>query len=114
MQKAEGQRMASEATGRRKKHRNGKFVTLTFSNKSILELTQESRKITWEKIKKIKDGETVLKEELAKKEIYKLKAKLSGYKLDNEIATLATRRFLERWRKENKKSLKRKIRNTNI
>lgn len=31
---------------------------------------------------------------------------LSGYELDNEIATLAIRRFLERWRKDNKKSLK--------
>lgn len=31
---------------------------------------------------------------------------LTGYELDNEIATLATRRFLERWRKKYKKSLK--------
>ena len=29
---------------------------------------------------------------------------LDGYNLDNEIATLATRRFLERWRKKFKKS----------
>jgi len=32
--------------------------------------------------------------------------KLEGYELDNEIATLATRRFLERWRKKYKKSVK--------
>jgi hypothetical protein len=31
---------------------------------------------------------------------------LSGYDLDNEIATLATRRFLERWRKKYKKSVR--------
>lgn len=31
---------------------------------------------------------------------------LSGYELENEIATLATRRFLERWRKKHKKSVK--------
>lgn len=31
---------------------------------------------------------------------------LTGYNLDNQIATLATRRFLERWRKQHKKSVK--------
>lgn len=31
---------------------------------------------------------------------------LKGYELDNQIATLATRRFLERWRKTYKKSLR--------
>ena len=30
--------------------------------------------------------------------------KAEGYTLDNEVATLATRRFLERWRKQHKKS----------
>ena len=53
----------------------GKFVTLTFSDESIVELTKEIKG-------------------------------LSGYDLDNEIATLATRRFLERWRKKYKKSVK--------
>ena len=32
--------------------------------------------------------------------------KLKGYDLDNEIATIAVRRFLERWRKKYKKSVK--------
>lgn len=32
--------------------------------------------------------------------------KLTGYELDNEIATLAVRRFLERWRKKYKKSVR--------
>ena len=55
------------------------FVTLTFSNRSIKELTNE-----------------IWNEDLS----------IQGYKLDNEIATLATRRFLERWRKKHKKSVK--------
>lgn len=53
----------------------GKFVTLTLSEQSMLEL---SKNITG----------------------------LEGYELDNEIATLAVRRFLERWRKKFKKSLR--------
>lgn len=51
-----------------KHHRNGKFVTLTFNNKSIANLASE--------------------------------IKATGYTLDNAIATLAVRRFLERWRKK--------------
>lgn len=57
-----------------KKHKNGKFVTLTFSDESIEQLG----KIT----------------------------NLSGYAKDNFIATIGVRRFLERWRKENKKSVR--------
>lgn len=56
-------------------NKTGKFVTMTFSDESILELTKEL------------DG-------------------LSGYNLDNAIATLATRRFLERCRKKYKKSIR--------
>jgi len=55
-------------------NKNGKFVTLTFSNESIKELSKN--------------------------------IELKGYELDNEIATLAVRRFLERWRKKYKKSVK--------
>lgn len=55
-----------------KEHKNGKFVTLTFSNESYAELAKE--------------------------------IKATGYALDNEVATLAVRRFLERWRKKYKKS----------
>jgi len=55
--------------------KNGKFVTLTFSNESIKKLSRE-----------IKDAK--------------------GYELDNAIATLAVRRFLERWRKKYKKSVR--------
>ena len=62
-----------------KRNKNGIFITLTFSNKSIKDLVSEIKL----KNKKIK-----------------------GYDLDNSIATLSTRRFLERWRKETKKSVK--------
>lgn len=58
-----------------RKNKNGKFITLTFSNESIKELN----------------------EEIGEKD---------GYERDNAIATIAIRRFLERWRKENKKSLR--------
>lgn len=57
-----------------KTNKNAKFVTLTFSDQSIAELTE---------------NET-----------------LEGYALDNKIATIATRRSLERWRKKNKKSVR--------
>lgn len=56
-------------------HKNGKFVTLTFSNNSIRELAKECQG-------------------------------LKGYELDNAIATLGVRRFLERWRKQYKKSVR--------
>jgi len=54
--------------------KNAYFITLTFSNTSIAELSKEHT--------------------------------AQGYALDNAIATIATRRFLERWRKTHKKSLK--------
>lgn len=66
-----------------KEHTNGKFVTLTFSDESILEL--------WKKLKEKNQNQ---------------KEQLKGYELDNAIATLAMRRFLERWRKEFGKSLR--------
>lgn len=61
-----------------KENKNGKFITLTFSNENYTNL---------------------LKEIISKH-------KISGYELDNQIATIATRKFLERWRKEYKKSLR--------
>jgi len=64
-------------------NKNGKFVTLTFSNESIEKLAHEII------------GTTKIGMEC-----------LTGYNLDNEIATLATRRFLERWRKKYKKSVR--------
>lgn len=58
-----------------KHNKNGKFITLTFSNEAILKLSEN-----------IKNAE--------------------GYQLDNAIATKAVRLFLERWRKEHKKSVR--------
>ena len=50
--------------------RNAKFVTLSFSDKALIELETS------------------------------LGGELTGYLLDNKTATLAVRRFLERWRKQ--------------
>lgn len=60
-----------------KSEKNGKFVTLTFNNEEITQLYKE---------KEIKS--------------------LYGYEKDNKVAKLAVRRFLERWRKKNKKSVR--------
>ena len=59
--------------------KDGKFVTLTFSNEKLTELLKEHKN--------------------------KFKG-LTAYNLDNRIATVATRLFLERWRKKYKKSLR--------
>ena len=64
-----------------REHKNGKFIALTFSDESIAKLC-----------------ETI--EEKSKG------SRPEGYVLDNAIATLATRLFLERWRKKYKKSLR--------
>ncbi len=56
--------------------KGGKFITFTFTEEAIEELREA-----------IGDG-------------------LSGYNMDNEIAKKATRRFLERWRKKYKKSVR--------
>jgi len=58
-----------------KTNTNGKFITLTFSNEAIKELDRE------------------------------IDNNIQGYHRDNAIATLATRRFLERYRKLHKRSI---------
>ena len=61
-----------------------------------------------EDIKKNKNGKFVtltLSEESITNLQNEIKG-ITGYNLDNEIATKATRRFLERWRKKYKKSLR--------
>lgn len=57
-----------------KDSKDGMFITLTFSNEAIKELTKTSR--------------------------------LEGYDRENEMVKKAVRRFLERWRKKYKKSVK--------
>lgn len=59
-----------------KEFKNGKFVTMTFSDESLKELQED------------------------------INPKYEGYDIDNAIATLAVRRFLERWRKKYGKSLR--------
>ena len=56
-----------------------KFVTFTFSTDSLEDLSQI---------------------------IFENQPTIEGYDIDNEIATLAVRRFLERWRWKHKKSVK--------
>lgn len=56
---------------------SGKFITLTFEDKYIIEINEAIKK----------EG-------------------LKGYDIDNGIATYAMRHFLERWRKKHKKSVK--------
>lgn len=63
-----------------RENKNGIMVTLTFSDESIKELTE------------------IIKEEQGEG--------ITGYELDNEIATLAVRRFNERWRKKHRKALR--------
>jgi hypothetical protein len=55
------------------------FITLTFSDESLVEL---------------------------EKEVLKENSNAEGYELENAIATKAVRRFLERWRKKYKTSIK--------
>lgn len=66
-----------------KENKNGKFVTLTFSDESLKEL------------------ERVVRQRAGTKQ-----NKLNTYIIENEIATIAIRRFLERWRKKHKKSVR--------
>lgn len=56
-------------------NKNGKFVTMTFSDEVLVNLSKDINGLT-------------------------------GYELENEIATLAIRRYLERWRKKHKKSVR--------
>lgn len=62
-----------------KVHKNGKFITLTFSDEHVSKIANK---------------------------IHEKNPKLTGYELDNAIAKYATRHFLERWRKEYKKSVR--------
>jgi len=62
-----------------KNHKNGKFITLTFNNETYTEIIEEAKKQN---------------------------SKLEGYDLDNQVATIAVRKFLERWRKKHGKSVR--------
>lgn len=74
----------------------GKFATNTFSEEWYYKLAED---VQTERIKKLK--------KLAEIEGKKPKIEpLKGYELENAIATLAKRRFRDRWRKKYGKSLK--------
>lgn len=72
-----------------KTNTNGKFVTLTFSDQAIEALTNDVNNYVLQNGKRIRH-----------------KRNLTGYILDNEIATRAMRLFNERWRKKYKKALR--------
>lgn len=73
-----------------KEHKNGVFVTLTFSPEAIAKIIEEDKE----------------PEDRKRKHEWKDLKKLKGYDLDNAIATKAVRLFLERWRKKYKKSIR--------
>lgn len=64
---------------------NAKFITLTFSDESLYQLT---------------NGLDINNKKICEP------INLEGYNLENECATVGVRRFLERWRKKYKKSVK--------
>lgn len=70
-----------------KTHKNGKFITLTFSNEWIKNLSEGYINSNGQWSKGIQEG-------------------LKGYDAANAIATLGVRNFVERWRKKYKKSIR--------
>lgn len=78
--------------------RNGIFVTLTYSNKSYYELNEEVKRIRINTINTVN--------ELTNKPFSKQFKKPTIYDMDNSIAKLSVRRFLENWRSKHKKSIK--------
>ena len=77
-----------------KEHKNGKFITLTFSNEGFKKIWEDD--IEYER--------KIIKRKNKPKKQRKPLSELKGYDLDNGIATRAVRYFLERWRKEHKKA----------
>lgn len=77
-----------------KKHKNGKFITLTYNTESLKKIITEDE----ESYQKCTDKQ--------KKGKWKRLSKMKGYELDNQIATRSMRLFLERWRKKYKRSLR--------
>lgn len=72
-----------------KTNTGGKFITLTFSDESIAKLTERVNNYI------LHEGKMVPH-----------KRNLTGYVLDNEIATWAMRKFNERWRKTYGKAIR--------
>lgn len=90
-----------------KHNRNGKFITLTFSNEEYARLVRinrgEEQEVKGPEKKKRKRTKEPKK---PKKPARPMKMNLEGYELDNWVATYAVRHFLESWRKKYKRSLR--------
>lgn len=88
-----------------KEHKNGKFITLTYSTESLRELVIPRYRIM--KHSKVKFAKAPRKQPRVKyKRTNKNLQKLKGYDLDNAIVIKSVRLFLERWRKKFGKSLR--------
>ena len=85
----------------------GKFITLTFTNKSIAELAEDvnTEKVVTGVKKTYLDKNNKIRKRYQYEKVV-IKNKITGYELDNKIAKLAVRKFLERWRKKYGKSLR--------
>jgi len=87
--------------------KRGQFVTLSFNDEELAKLEtdyDEQEIITG--IRKTITLSNGKQRNYYNKQKVKTKNKLQGYELDNAVVKKAVRRFLERWRKENKKSVK--------
>jgi len=71
---------------------NGQFVTLSFTDDDLNKLDEEVQRINKNQLEQIN-------KETGKKTKY---IEIKGYELENSIATLAIRRFLERWTRQRK------------
>lgn len=97
-----------------REHKNGKLVTLTFSNEAYNELKREAinnsyreeNKLAMESRYKVSKKAAAMWWEKNEKKIRRARGKREGYGLDNAIATIAVRKFNERWRKKHKKAVR--------
>ena len=87
-----------------KEDKNGIFVTLTFNNDSYKSLYNDVINEAYKEINKLYNSKSVVNSN--EKLIENIKIGIKGYDMENKIATLAVRRFLERWRKKYKKSVR--------
>lgn len=74
----------------------GKFITLSFSDEELIKLDREIQENARTQLQKLNEEHGTNKKYI----------EITGYELENEIATLAVRRYLERWRYRNGKSVK--------
>lgn len=83
-------------------NRNGKFVTLTFSDEKMDKLRNEVINENYAEINRLAGKGGKMNVKLIER-CYK---RMEGYELENEIAAMAVRRFYERWRKMTGKSIR--------